>query len=140
MNLSTRQHPEPALLHDRVFPKAPRSSGGARDFARIAMTAWAVQPSRIDDMVLCVSELASNAVRHGAPSGRLFLVRLLTFNDTVRIEVHDSGRAWQKPPCTQAPSDATAGRGLFLVDSLSDEWGVLPRTPLGKVVWAEFRL
>ncbi|MEV7441026.1 ATP-binding protein [Streptomyces sp. NPDC091204] len=139
MNPTKAEPFEPALLLDRLFQRSPQSSSEARSFTRQAVTAWAVQPARIDDIVLCVSELTANALRHGVPTGRLFLVRLLTFGDTVRVEVHDSGRAWGKPRSLRIDVDATSGRGLFLVDTLADEWGVLPRNPLGKVVWAEFR-
>ncbi|GGY27786.1 hypothetical protein GCM10010326_21690 [Streptomyces xanthochromogenes] len=84
--------------------------------------------------------MATNAVTHGVPAGRGYLLRLLGFEETVRVEVHDSGRRWRKPHGTETSHEATTGRGLLLVAALSSEWGVLPRTPLGKVVWAEFRL
>ncbi|MFF4454972.1 ATP-binding protein [Streptomyces goshikiensis] len=138
MNLPGPRSFESALPHDRLFPRRAQSIGEARSFTREALTARAIQPARVDDMVLCVSELAANAVRHAVPKGRLFLVRLLTVDDMVRIEVHDSGAAWRKPRRMQATVNATAGRGLFLVGALSDEWGVLPRPP-GKIVWVEFR-
>ncbi|MFJ2751855.1 ATP-binding protein [Streptomyces sp. NPDC087297] len=133
-----RGAPVPGVARDRAFLRSRQSSRAARDFMRETATTWAVQPARVDDMVLCASELATNAVRHGVPCGRLFLVRLMAFDDTVRIEVHDSGPNWSERPSATVTADATAGRGLFIVGALSDEWGVLPRNP-GKIVWAEFR-
>jgi anti-sigma regulatory factor (Ser/Thr protein kinase) len=81
-----------------------------------------------------VSEMAANAVKHAASGFRL-TVDLQPM--VVRVEVADAGGGW---PCP-APMDPTArgGRGLQIVDALSDGWGV-ERRPAGKVVWAELRL
>ncbi|MDD9378046.1 ATP-binding protein [Streptomyces sp. ZAF1911] len=103
----------------------------ARHFTRDTLDAWG-RASRHDDVLLCVSELATNALRYGVPRGRGYLLRLLTYDGTVRVEVHDSG------PGLSRIGARTAGRGLVLVDALADAWGVLPRAP-GKVVWCEFR-
>lgn len=84
-------------------------------------------------MLLCVSELATNALLHGTPPGRGFLVRLRYDPDVLRVEVHDSGSAW---PLTPEHQDE-GGRGLFVVQALADKWGVGRRHP-GKVVWCEF--
>lgn len=88
--------------------------------------------ARQDDLLLCVSELATNALRHGVPRGRGYLLRLLAFDGTVRVEVHDSGpglsRIAERPP----------GRGLLIVAGVADAWGVLPRSP-GKVAWCEVK-
>ncbi|MFI1066800.1 ATP-binding protein [Streptomyces spororaveus] len=88
---------------------------------------------RRDDMLLCVSELATNALRYGVPPGRGYLLRMYGFEDaTVRIEVHDGG------PGLSRIAGQPHGQGLTLVAALCDDWGVLARTP-GKVVWSEFR-
>ncbi|MEU3721655.1 ATP-binding protein [Streptomyces sp. NPDC031705] len=82
-------------------------------------------------MVLCVSELATNALRYGVPRGRAYRLRLLNFGCCVRVELHDSG------PGLSRISAGPPGNGLLLVAGVADGWGVLPRRP-GKVVWAEF--
>ncbi|WP_407838441.1 ATP-binding protein [Streptomyces sp. DSM 116496] len=131
--------PVPGVVRDRALPRSYRSSRAARSFVRETAAIWGVRPARVDDLVLCVSELATNAVLHGTPcAGRFFLVRLLAFDDTVRIEVHDTEPTWRGSPTDTTPADATAGRGLPIVAALSDEWGVLRDHP-GKAVWAEFR-
>lgn len=117
-------------MRERLFPRTYQTVSAARAFARETLTTWDL-PDRQPDIVLCVSELATNALRHGVPRGRSYRLRLLNFGCCVRIEVHDSGpgrsRILGRPP----------GNGLRIVEGVSDQWGVLPRRP-GKVVWAEF--
>ncbi|MER6201119.1 ATP-binding protein [Streptomyces sp. NPDC001586] len=118
-------------MRERLYPRSPRSVAAARHFTRDTLRAWAAT-ERLDDMLLCVSELATNALRYGVPRGRGYLLRLFGFEDgTVRVEVHDSGPGFSR--ITGRPH----GHGLTLVAAVADEWGVLARTP-GKVVWCEF--
>ncbi len=128
MNVNT----QPALLRDRFYPRTHQTVAAARHFAAETFDVWGVT-SRKDDMLLCVSELATNALRHGVPPGRGYRLRLLVFEDaTVRVEVHDSG------PGLSRIAERPAGRGLTIVAALADAWGVVTRAP-GKVVWCEFR-
>ncbi|WP_308120410.1 ATP-binding protein [Streptomyces bambusae] len=127
MNLNT----QPALLRERLFARCHRSVPRARAFTAETLDVWDV-PWRRDDMLLCVSELATNALRHGVPPGRGFRVRLLRFEDVVRIEVHDSGPGLSRVRLG-------VGLGLEIVAAVADEWGAVPRSP-GKVVWAELGL
>ncbi|MFI8345383.1 ATP-binding protein [Streptomyces sp. NPDC085639] len=121
-----------ALVRERLYLRSPRTVAAARQFTRDTLHAWG-GTDRLDDMLLCVSELATNALRYGVPSGRGYLLRLFGFEDaTIRAEVHDSGPGFSR--ITGRPH----GQGLTLVAALADDWGVLPRTP-GKVVWCEFR-
>ncbi|MGW0395478.1 ATP-binding protein [Streptomyces sp. NPDC003042] len=126
---------QPALMRERFYLRSAHNIAAARQFTRDTLHAWGVT-ARHDDMLLCVSELATNALRHGVPPGRGYLLRLLTFDTTVRIEVHDSGPGLSRMP--SRPLGGGGGRGLMLVAALADEWGVVPRAP-GKVVWCEFR-
>ncbi|MFB7178152.1 ATP-binding protein [Streptomyces sp. NPDC056257] len=119
-------------MRERLYLRTPRSVAAARHFTRDTSRAWGAT-ARLDDTLLCVSELATNALRYGVPRGRGYLLRLFGFEDgTVRVEVHDSGPGFSR--ITGRPH----GRGLTLVAGLADDWGVLARTP-GKVVWCEFR-
>ncbi|MEU9087859.1 ATP-binding protein [Streptomyces sp. NPDC048357] len=118
-------------MRERLYLRSPRTVAAARQFTRDTLRAWAAT-ERLDDLSLCVSELATNALRYGVPRGRGYLLRLFGFEDgTVRVEVHDSGPGFSR--ITGRPH----GHGLTLVAELADEWGVLARTP-GKVVWCEF--
>lgn len=120
----------------RQFVRGARSVGRARDFVTARVSA-AVPADRADDIRLCVSELATNALLHGTPRGRQFRVHVTIEDDAVRIEVHDASDA---PPHLRDPADTDDyGRGLHLVEALADEWGFSDRTGPGKAVWALFK-
>ncbi|MCZ4102553.1 ATP-binding protein [Streptomyces sp. H39-C1] len=125
--------PDPAK---QFFAATPASVGLARQFAMTTLASWGL-PARAEEIRLCVSELASNALTHGTTPGHGFLVTLAAEEDFVRLEVHDT----QSPrPEVQHPSSTdTSGRGLLIVEALSDGWGVQDRQPLGKVVWSCFK-
>ncbi|MCZ4122124.1 ATP-binding protein [Streptomyces sp. H39-S7] len=128
--------PVPSQDAQRFFPAVPASIAIVRDFAGETLAAWDVA-GRADDVRLCVSELASNALTHGTLPGRGFLVRMAAADGWLRVEVHDSS---EREPRLRHPGRTDAsGRGLLIVDALSDGWGVEDREPLGKVVWSRFR-
>ncbi|GAA2196990.1 ATP-binding protein [Streptomyces bangladeshensis] len=126
------QHPR---TRQAFYRRDRRSVRLARQFAGEALTAWATT-ERSDDVLLCVSELATNALVHGVPAGRGFLLRLTLHGDgALRVEVHDSGPGAVGIP--DASMESEHGRGLLLVAALADKWGVGERNP-GKIVWCEF--
>ncbi|GGS96126.1 ATP-binding protein [Streptomyces cinerochromogenes] len=128
---------EPQHPHTRqaFYRRDRRSVRLAREFVRGTLTEWAAA-ERSDDVLLCVSELATNALLHGVPAGRGFLLRLELHRDgALRVEVHDSGPGEVRAP--EASPDSEHGRGLLLVAALADKWGVGERNP-GKIVWCEF--
>jgi two-component sensor histidine kinase len=86
-----------------------------------------------DTVELLVSELATNALRHGRGDIRL---RLL-MDATLVCEVWDNGYA--QPRRRRASDTDEGGRGLQLVSLLADRWGSR-RTPSGKTVWFELAL
>lgn len=100
------------------------------------MVDWGFQ-DRAEDIRVCVSELATNALVHGTVGGHGFLVKLDADEDEVRLEVHDSRR--QHPAARQAADTDLSGRGLTLVSVLADGWSVQDRTPFGKIVWSCFK-
>lgn len=102
----------------------------ARRFAREALDD--LVGDALADAELVVSELVTNASLHGEPP---ISVRLLRFDRTTRIEVEDAGSAL--PVRVQRDFDATTGRGLTMVASLADRWGVERGATGGKIVWAE---
>jgi anti-sigma regulatory factor (Ser/Thr protein kinase) len=86
-----------------------------------------------DDVILCVSELATNAATHSdsRKSGGTFTVRTESHPGAdVRIEVEDDGGPW-----ISAAPDPSHGRGLGIVRALADEMGITT-TPAGRAVWA----
>ncbi|TDC20603.1 ATP-binding protein [Streptomyces sp. 8K308] len=118
------------------FNHHPASVRKARDFAATTLELWGIN-DRADDIRLCVSELATNALR-AAPLGRGFLMRLALDDERLRVEVHDSGDG---QPRVRNPTDTgDGGRGLYLISQLSDDWGVATRNGPGKLVWTEFKI
>lgn len=102
--------------------------------AREAVAATFDGEPRVGDLLLCVSEVVTNAVRHARTAGRLTVMRnarLLT------VEVHDGSDALP----IRRPMSAIAlnGRGLRILDQLTTRWGTRS-TGSGKVVWFEFDL
>ncbi|RRR80882.1 ATP-binding protein [Streptomyces sp. RP5T] len=127
------------LLHSRtaLYPRDRRSVAVARDLTRVTLTDWGVT-ERSDDVLLCVSELATNALLHGVPPHRCFRLDLALLVDGVlRVEVHDSGPGEIRTPAPAPESEH--GRGLLLVAALADDWGMRERDP-GKVVWCDFAI
>ncbi|MFG2591675.1 ATP-binding protein [Streptomyces sp. NPDC048438] len=123
-----------ASFREAFYRRERRSVPLVRQFVRDALVDWACEVD-LDDVLLCVSELATNALVHGVPPGRGFRVQL-TWGSVLRIEVHDSGGGQVAEPADPGPL-AEYGRGLTLVGALADAWGVGERDP-GKTVWCEF--
>ncbi|MEU3322805.1 ATP-binding protein [Streptomyces sp. NPDC059164] len=119
----------------RRFPRRRTSVGASRDFVVHVLREWQLT-DLIDDIELCASELATNALLHGAPPGREFAVRLDLTDDLVRLEVRDSGDG--RPEVQHADASTCSGRGLFLVSELAADFGI-DQHVVGKTVWAAFK-
>ncbi|WP_189785785.1 ATP-binding protein [Streptomyces capitiformicae] len=118
------------------LPSRPESAATARRLAQVVVLRhWGLSPKLAEDTVLLVSELVGNAVRH--TGARVFGLRMKRRRGWIRVEVRDPSRGL---PCLIPVQEMDiSGRGLFLVDKLSDRWGVdlLPR---GKTTWFEMRV
>lgn len=123
------------LSRQRRFPRAPGSVRAARTFALDTLDEWGCA-DRSDDVRLCVSELATNALLHGVPPGREFCVTMVADGPLLRVEVRDSGGG--TPKVAQGETEGCGGRGLLLVTALADDFGVTPCPP-GKTVWTVFK-
>ena len=86
-----------------------------------------------DDAALLVTELASNALRHGGPGVDLW-VRPCA-GGGLRVELID-GRADALPRLRRPEADEEGGRGLLIVAALARDWGT-GRLSAGKCVWFE---
>ena len=89
---------------------------------------------RVHDLVLLTSEVVTNAVQHtSADAIEISVGRGTTFT---RIEVTTPGPGWDgHPELRSTAPDAAGGWGLFLVEQLSDRWGV---SDSDHMVWFEF--
>jgi anti-sigma regulatory factor (Ser/Thr protein kinase) len=123
----------PIELDVRLVPgaSAPSSAralvGGLRD--RLAEDV-------LDDLVLVVSEVVTNCVRHAGlgPDDDISLhVRATPTN--VRLEVIDGGRGFEHRPIAAHDPTTPGGWGLYIVDRLADRWGVAPEP--GTRLWIE---
>ncbi|MFD7697949.1 ATP-binding protein [Streptomyces sp. NPDC059805] len=113
----------------------------ARDFARQALYAWGWLPAAsadrraaAEDVLLVVSELVTNACLHAEGPDALLIAY---DNKVIRVEVSDKGTG-QPAPRTPHRAGRPGGHGMFIVQRLCLDWGVV-RTPgqAGKTVWAE---
>lgn len=114
------------------LPADPRFVSHARRFVRTTLASWGLT-GLVDSTQLIVSELVTNALKHGWPPVELRLLR----GRTLVVEVADGS------PATPAPRTATpdedTGRGLQLIKRFAYRWGTRP-TPYGKIVWVEQHL
>lgn len=119
----------------------------SRLFASTMLRRWNARFME-DDALLVVSELVTNAVQETGvitpePSWsdldglKLISVRLLGFAESIVVEVWDVSP--EVPKMRDALDDEEGGRGLHLVEVLSDRWGAVPSRH-GKVVWAELAI
>ena len=128
---------DPATSTDDLthhLPFGPTASAVAR--FHVARFGAGLPVDVLDDARLLVSELAGNAVRHGAAP---IDVRLRRTGDAVDVGVRDAGAALLARTVSRPVADRTSGRGLLIVDGLADDWWVEPAPGgHGKTVW--FRL
>lgn len=113
------------------------AASAGRRWARQALLGLLETPpdqELLDAVDLLVTELVTNAIRHG---GGLVEARLTNVGDMVRLCVHDANP--QLPVLRpQLANDQSAGRGMHLVEALSRCWGTTPCADgPGKCVWAE---
>ena len=133
----TVTHPWPSytMLELGALPEAVPC---ARAHAKIMLLIWGL--SELSESVeLLVTELVSNAVKATqelkSPIRPPVRMRLSTDGRRVLIEMWDASALMPVP--TEASFEAESGRGLRLVDAISDKWGHYATTDGGKVVWAE---
>ncbi|MFD4790450.1 SpoIIE family protein phosphatase [Streptomyces sp. NPDC058459] len=137
--LLRRRQPEEPLARGRLRQHValgdPDALTRARHLIGTEVRAWGAG-ARADEIELVADELITNALMHTEGSATVTL-RLLTGGEPrLRVEVEDSSSAL---PRRREPSDeGVSGRGLLMVDTLADAWGVEARGG-GKAVWCDFR-
>ncbi|MFF1794624.1 SpoIIE family protein phosphatase [Kitasatospora sp. NPDC058263] len=125
-----------------TFEPVGRSASAARSFVRDALLGWGL-PEIVDDAVVLVSELVTNAVVHAGTAAEVCCLRE---EETVRIEVTDHHPERGLPSFADVPvtaseryadPDGEGGRGLLMCSALAERWGV-EYSAGRKTVW--FRL
>ena len=112
----------------------------ARLHARQVLWEWRIG-NLGDSAELLVTELITNAVRASRETGRDSVVRLWLLSDSAQILILVWDASPQPPVLTDASDEAEHGRGLMLVDAVSEQWGWYSREASdGKFVWAITRL
>ncbi|MFC4328686.1 ATP-binding protein [Streptomyces andamanensis] len=113
-----------------AVPHGPAGVGEARHRMREQLRRGGVAESVVDDAVLVLSELLSNACRHGRPLGDALAgdgdVRAAWRVDAAGrlvVEVTDGGGPTRPAPATPSVT-AHGGRGLNIITALCDDWGV----------------
>ncbi|MGW1805336.1 SpoIIE family protein phosphatase [Streptomyces sp. NPDC002078] len=127
--------PAGGRLQQHVAPGDPDALSQARHLIRAAVRSWGHR-DRADEIELVADELITNALMHTEGAAIVTLRALDGGHRRLRIEVEDSSSAL--PRRREAGEDGVSGRGLLLVEMLTDAWGVEARGG-GKAVWCEFR-
>jgi anti-sigma regulatory factor (Ser/Thr protein kinase) len=118
--------------HNVILAAEPKSVAVAREFVSRQLDQHDL-PGLVADVRLVVSELATNAVTHARTP---FIVTVSGVEGEVLLAVQDG--------CTSAPALsasgvlAMGGRGLLLVELLSEDWGTRTDGEALKSVWASF--
>lgn len=109
-----------SLVAEHDVPPDPAAVSEARRFLRETLTGWRIDEEATDHAVLCLSELATNALIHTGGGCR---VQVELHDGVLTTRVHDNGSTLA-PPMTR-PGDLMPGHGhgLRIVESLVSRWG-----------------
>jgi anti-sigma regulatory factor (Ser/Thr protein kinase) len=125
----------PARFRQLNLPAFPEALRAARQWTRGALQDWQLSEST-PTVEQLVSELLANSIEHARTAS--VGVCLIDLDQTMLIEVDDTDA--ERLPTRKSPSvDDTSGRGLLIVEELSDRWGVRVNNH-GKTVWCEVAL
>src|SRR5919197_3789702 len=104
-----------------VLDAEPLAVSGARAWLT-ARASGLVEDERLGSLALVVSEIVTNAVRHGKPGGEIELAATPK-PGFLCVQVTDEGPGFVPRPGAMA-SDEYGGFGLFLVEQLTRRWGM----------------
>jgi len=120
------------LSHSVAVSSDLAAIGQVRDEVQQVLMSWGAAASVVEDVVLIVSELVTNALLHGRPP-----VELRLRNSPVHLILEVEDGATYLPRRMRPTPDDEHGRGLQLATLLTHRWGTRP-TRDGKVVWCAF--
>lgn len=136
--MDTENNATPAEhLQELTLPAEPRSVGKARRHVLGLLRDWA-SPVNRDTVVLLLSEVLTNAIKHGAgpEPAACAEVRVVVRQspEGLYVEVHDHVDGTPTPVHNSEDWAAESGRGLVLLEELADGWGT-QRKEHGKYVY-----
>lgn len=125
--------------YSEAHPRTERTAPLARGLVRTACAAWGLPDEVTESAALVIAELVSNTVRHAwGPSVRVIVDR--PSDERVYVAVVDRSPCCL-PVLRTTDAEESSGRGLILIEALSDRWGydrLGPAShPWGKRCWAE---
>jgi anti-sigma regulatory factor (Ser/Thr protein kinase) len=121
------------------LPFAPASVGDARRRLSVDTAAAGVGEAARADVLVVLSELLGNALRHARPlDGNTVRVMWRILPDEVEVAIVDGG-APTSPRADRPPFAALSGRGLGIVDALCESWGVEGSGTPHPLVWGVVR-
>ena len=106
----------------------------ARLHARLLIREWGLA-ALVDDVEILVSEIVTNAV-HASQELQMVPVRLWLLADAAQVMIIVWDASPQTPIRADVSTEAESGRGLLLVEALSQQWGTCAALAGGKTVWA----
>lgn len=117
----------------RILPAVPASVRVAR---QLTLSYLGGRDETTEAIVLCVSELVTNAVKHSRSSahGGTLTLDIYVGPTGVLVKVGDLGGSTAPQVRTDAGTDSESGRGLKLVATLADSWGSAMSSE-GRVTW-----
>jgi anti-sigma regulatory factor (Ser/Thr protein kinase) len=125
-----------AALMTLELPSRPGAAGAARKaLSALNGNLHLVSASTLSDLQLAVSELVTNAYRHGATGDGPVQMAVLATADVLRVEIRDMGQGFDPDAIQEPPITAGRGKGLKIVAALVDRWGV--ERADGTTVWFE---
>ncbi|WP_455356364.1 ATP-binding protein [Streptomyces sp. SYSU K217416] len=133
--IASRPHAIGAPGYSETLPCEEKSASRARRLITAVLNTWGLDCLDGAATVI-VSDLATNAIAHGRCHSFRVGITLVTPG---RVRVAVSDRSTSDPEPREPSEDEESGRGLLLVASLADRWGV-DRRSWGKVVWAELAI
>ena len=109
-------------MSSHVDLRLPRGNTAAQVARRAVHDSFAgeLEPRRIQDLALLVTELVTDAVAHGRGA---IVLRVRLEGERVVGEVVDEGQGFEREVRVRGPEEV-GGRGLQIVDALSSRWGI----------------
>ncbi len=127
-----------------ILPRLPTAPGHARRYLRPRFTAMGYSKSKIEEMLVAVGEAVTNAVVHGGPEAQVaeedaVTVQVVIRDSDLTIAVTSPRTGWRASRHERADLMADGGRGLLMIENLTDAWKMRQGTE-GTTVYLTWRL